>query len=76
MTSFTSTPEPQPKDKATLYCPECGHESHINGDWIIHVLDTSLTYECPQCQAEIDSRQRQSDLIAGSSGSLHFQAKN
>lgn len=76
MAPSTSTPERQPADKATLYCPECGHESRINGDWIIHVLAESLTYECPNCETAIDSRRNQEALAAGSGGSLHFAAEN
>lgn len=70
MTYSTSTPERQLPDKATLYCPDCGHESRINGDWLIHVHADSLTYECPNCGAVIDSRQNQQELIDGSNGSL------
>jgi predicted RNA-binding Zn-ribbon protein involved in translation (DUF1610 family) len=76
MTSSTLTTERQPADKATLYCPECSHESRINGDWIIHVLTDSLTYECPNCETAIDSRQNQKELTAGSGGLLHFAAEN
>jgi predicted RNA-binding Zn-ribbon protein involved in translation (DUF1610 family) len=76
MTQVTSTPEPQPPDKATLYCPECGHESRINGDWLIHVLANSLTYECPRCGAVIDSRRDQRELAEASGGSLHFAGED
>ncbi len=72
MTSSTSTPERRPPDKATLYCPECDHESRINGDWLIHVRADSLTYECPNCGAVIDSRLHRDELAEGSSGSLQF----
>ena len=72
MKSSTSTSERQPPDKATLYCPECSHESHINGDWLIHVLAESLIYECPNCGAVIDSRLQQDELAEGSDGSLQF----
>lgn len=72
MTPSTSTTELQPADKATLYCPECGHDSRINGDWIIHVLADSLTYECPICESVIDSRRNQKALTAGSGGSLYL----
>jgi predicted RNA-binding Zn-ribbon protein involved in translation (DUF1610 family) len=76
MAPSTSTTERQPSDKATLYCPECGHESRINGDWVINVLTASLTYECPNCETVIDSRRDQKELTAGSGGSLHFAAEN
>ncbi len=76
VTPSTSTTERQPADKATLYCPACGHESHINGDWIVHVFANSLTYECPDCEAVIDSRRDQEELAAGSGGSLQSTAQN
>lgn len=72
MTSISSTSERQPSDKATLSCSECGHESRINGDWLIHILDDSLTYECPQCETAINTRQHQRELTEKSGGSLHF----
>jgi hypothetical protein len=76
MTPSTSTAERQPPDEATLYCPECSHENRINGDWVIHVLDSSLRYECPNCAAVIDSCLDQNDLIEGSGGSLQFAGGN
>ena len=69
---MTPSTERKPTDKATLYCPECGHENHINGDWIIHVLTDSTSYECPECGTTIDSRRDRKALIAGSRGSLRF----
>lgn len=48
--------ERQLPHKATLYCPNCTHESRINGDWIIHVHPTHLDYECPECGTTIESR--------------------
>ena len=75
MMSSISTSERQPPDKATLYCPECSHESRINGDWVIHVLADSLTYECPSCGAVIDSRLQQQELAEGSDGSLQFASE-
>jgi hypothetical protein len=75
MRSFTSTSEHQPSDNATLFCSECEHESRINGDWLIHILDDSLAYECPQCETVINSRTHQRELTEKSSGSLRFEVK-
>jgi DNA-directed RNA polymerase subunit RPC12/RpoP len=72
----TSTPERQPSDTATLSCSDCGHESRINGEWLIHILDDSLTYECPQCGTAINSRQHKRELTEKSGGSLHFEVTN
>jgi uncharacterized C2H2 Zn-finger protein len=73
MRSITSTPERQPSDEATLSCSECGHENRINGDWLIHVLDDSLTYECPRCETAINSRKHHRELTEKSDGSLRFE---
>lgn len=56
--------------KAKLYCHECGHENRINGDWIIHVLIDSTTYECPECGTTINSRPNRKALTVGNRGSL------
>ena len=50
------TPENSPPRKATLYCPDCGHESLINGDWTVRVHDDCADYECPDCGMTIISR--------------------
>lgn len=55
--------ERQQPDKTTLYCPECTHESHVNGDWIIHVHTNHLDYECPECGNTIQSRSDGPDVI-------------
>lgn len=65
-----------PTDKPTLYCPVCGHESCINGDWTISVLADSTTYSCPDCGKTIDSRRSRNALTTGSDGALHFVADN
>lgn len=76
MTRSPFTTERRPIDKATLDCPECGLDSHINGDWTIHVLVDSLIYECPKCDAMIDSRRVLKELTADSERSRYFEAKN
>ncbi len=69
---MTPSTEQQPADKATLYCPECGHESCINGDWMIRVLADSTTYACPKCETTIESRRNRHALTEGSDGAFHF----
>jgi predicted RNA-binding Zn-ribbon protein involved in translation (DUF1610 family) len=72
MAPATSTAERQPPDKVTLYCPDCGHESRINGDWVLHVLAESLIYECPNCGGVIDSRRDEKALTETATGALQF----
>lgn len=42
--------------KATLFCPDCDHQSRVDGDW--HVVETTRTtrYLCPDCGTEIAVR--------------------
>ncbi|EMA44155.1 phage terminase large subunit family protein [Halococcus saccharolyticus] len=46
--------------KTTLYCPDCGHESTIDGDWHVeHTTDDDrdrAAYICPECGAVIARR--------------------
>lgn len=70
------TREQQPAHKATLFCPDCGHESRINGDWLIQVHTASTSYECPACGTIIDTRRHQQELTDGSDGSLQFAGES
>lgn len=42
---------PNRRSKRVLFCQNCGHESPLNGDWIID--DKDGTYACPECRAAI-----------------------
>ena len=35
--------------KAVLFCPECGHESHVDGDWLRVESAGRNSYVCPDC---------------------------
>lgn len=42
--------------KATLFCPNCGHESRVDGDWrLVRSLD-AIEYQCPDCRTIITAR--------------------
>lgn len=58
MVPETTSNERQPPNKATLYCTNCTHTSRINGEWVLHVHESHLEYECPDCGTTIDSRDR------------------
>jgi predicted RNA-binding Zn-ribbon protein involved in translation (DUF1610 family) len=53
-------PASGPRRKSTLYCPDCGHESTIDGDWRVDhtVVDDRdrAVYSCPECGAVIARR--------------------
>jgi hypothetical protein len=48
-------------DKATLFCPDCGHESRFDRDW--RVLETNFTtrYLCPVCATAVTVRPKFDD---------------
>ena len=35
--------------KGVLICPDCGHESHVDGDWTRRESAGSTSYGCPVC---------------------------
>ena len=49
--------------KATLFCRQCGHESPVDGDWVVTDGEReegddaeSLVLECPDCDAVVTVR--------------------
>lgn len=53
--------------KATLFCPECGHESRYDGDWLRVERSERVHYLCPDCETEITVRSAEAteDAAAG-----------
>jgi predicted RNA-binding Zn-ribbon protein involved in translation (DUF1610 family) len=47
---------PQGRRKTVLFCPACGHESPLTGDWTVDFDGTTDTYRCPDCQTVVSSR--------------------
>lgn len=52
------------RQKATLFCPSCGHESDVAGDWIVHTENARQIYDCPVCNTTITKRLRERPLLA------------
>lgn len=48
-------PDPDPP-KATLYCPSCGHENPVTGDWLVRERDGRTVSVCPVCHETIAAR--------------------
>jgi predicted RNA-binding Zn-ribbon protein involved in translation (DUF1610 family) len=46
------------RPKNTLFCPECGHESPVDGDWEVHTEGTRDVFTCPACGAAVTTRCR------------------
>jgi hypothetical protein len=42
--------------KSVLFCPECWHESPIDGDWITERTKGRLSRGCPECGVVVDVR--------------------
>jgi len=42
-------PDGPPRRKSVLFCPRCGHESALPGDWQVRTNGTDVTYGCPDC---------------------------
>jgi predicted RNA-binding Zn-ribbon protein involved in translation (DUF1610 family) len=49
----TPAPGDTSKRKAMLFCPRCGHESPLTGDWLMTDADVDTAYACPVCGATI-----------------------
>ncbi|GCF12674.1 hypothetical protein Harman_06090 [Haloarcula mannanilytica] len=47
--------------KATLFCPDCGHQSRYDGDWITVQNRRGTHYRCPDCHTEITTRMSHTD---------------
>lgn len=43
------TPPAPSRRKATLFCPDCGHESAVGGDWLVHEAPGRDSVQCPDC---------------------------
>ena len=42
--------------KAMLFCPRCGHESPVDGDWVLTLRPDSVDVGCPDCRELLTSR--------------------
>ncbi|MHB9286623.1 hypothetical protein ACKVMT_06240 [Halobacteriales archaeon Cl-PHB] len=54
------TPATQPLRehlKAVLSCPECGHESPVDGDWVHRNHHDGVRVCCPSCDAHLTTRE-------------------
>lgn len=59
-----STSEAAPQRKGVLFCPDCRHESRLEGDWIVREDDDRTVYECPVCDATVTTRPRVRPLLS------------
>ena len=56
MTDISPSPAGTVPDKSTLFCPDCGHESRYDDDWVVVETEQVTSYLCPDCGREITTR--------------------
>lgn len=55
--SYAPRPERDPRRKAMLFCPTCGHESPVDGDWRLRERAHTTEYRCPDCNERLTERE-------------------
>lgn len=51
--------DPDGRAKSVLFCPVCGHESPMNGDWHVRQTDGESSvrgeteFVCPECETVV-----------------------
>jgi len=59
--------------KATLFCPDCGHRSRVDGDWTVVETARTVHYVCPGCRTVIATRPTDLGSAGPSRGGLRSQ---
>ncbi|QIO23233.1 hypothetical protein [Haloarcula sp. JP-L23] len=44
------------RSKGVLFCPACGHESPVGGDWHVELTGDTRTRRCPDCRTVVSDR--------------------
>lgn len=50
--------------KSTLFCQDCGHESPVDGDWVVQTQSDHRLYVCPECQHVLTTRSQNDGSVA------------
>ncbi len=59
MSPATATPQTgscASPEKSQLFCPECWHESRVDGDWQVQVTKSGRHLDCPTCGETVTVR--------------------
>ena len=51
-----SDPPPRTRSKTSLFCPDCGHESAVTGDWSVEGTENNWRLRCPDCDTVVQQR--------------------
>ena len=58
------THSPRHRSKTVLFCPGCGHESPIDGDWSLGRTADRVRYGCPDCDRVVADRPSDDRVLA------------
>jgi endogenous inhibitor of DNA gyrase (YacG/DUF329 family) len=47
---------PESRQKGVLFCPTCGYESVVGGDWLVDSDGETATSRCPDCRTVVADR--------------------
>lgn len=42
--------------KDVLFCPVCGHDSPVDGSWVVTAVEAQQEYRCPECDQVVAVR--------------------
>ncbi|MBX0294402.1 hypothetical protein [Haloarcula nitratireducens] len=46
----------QRRRKGVLFCPACGHESHVGENWAVDRTGDERALRCPECETVVSDR--------------------
>jgi predicted RNA-binding Zn-ribbon protein involved in translation (DUF1610 family) len=69
----SSTARTYPK-KSTLFCPNCGYDSPVDGGWRVQAHADRVVYDCPVCDDTITERPTRAETSPVSSMSRDSSA--
>ncbi|NHN41697.1 hypothetical protein G9C85_08630 [Halorubellus sp. JP-L1] len=56
-------PPPATPPKATLFCPDCGRDAPVEGDWEQRQRPYGVAVHCPRCDARLTLRPQFADDV-------------
>ncbi|WP_302080183.1 hypothetical protein [Salinibaculum rarum] len=54
--SVPETPSHRVHRKSTLFCPRCGHDAPVDGDWVLTLRPETVDVDCPDCRTTLTAR--------------------